>query len=251
MISEAYSRMLGRSQGYLDLIDRLLPVAQRHSYKFYDELTYKEWINSDEFSIAVNNQIWASELIDKAHLAAVTSLIWTRRWADAICQAYLAPNYFAWAAAFRGLLESSGDIYDGLGHVGLSLAKNHAGIRAVLLGRSRTIPLFSEIEEKLDHYVLATWGRSKNTRQVLVARSNVEYVKHLEHLIPGVESLYHQLCAIVHPSIASIEWTYNRAGKFQIKADDLSAIDAVTRKFPEAIPSAFMQDCPIDSSSSA
>jgi hypothetical protein len=74
--------------------DRLLPVAQRHSYTFYDELTYKEWINSDEFSIAENNYILASELLDKAHLAAVTSLIRTRRWADAICQAYHAPKQF-------------------------------------------------------------------------------------------------------------------------------------------------------------
>jgi hypothetical protein len=118
------SAILGRSQIYIDIIDQVLAAAQKHTYKFLRDDIYQSWRDSPEFSVAGNNYILGSELVDKAHLAAISSLVRTRRWSDAICQSYEIPNYIAWAAAARGLLESAGDIWDGLGNISMTLAEN-------------------------------------------------------------------------------------------------------------------------------
>ena len=247
-MTSAQARMLGPAQVYLTLIDRVLPVAQRHSYRVLNDEVYEHWRNSDGFSIQQNNLILASELLDKAHLAAITSLIRNRRWAEAVCDAYKAGNYLAWTGATRGLLESSGDILDGLLPISISIAENHHAIRACLAGKATKAPyiLFKELESLLDHFVLASrMRRSKDVDSVRRAKDNVDYVKRLNPFIPDVETLYHRLCAIVHPAAASIDWTYDRAedGTFKVKANDLSAIDSIVQRWPDTIPTALEVSC--------
>jgi hypothetical protein len=68
---------------YLNLIDEIIPIATKHTYTFVSDDWYKEWVQSDEFSIKRQNFIIAIELIEKAHLASITALLRAKRWTDA------------------------------------------------------------------------------------------------------------------------------------------------------------------------
>jgi hypothetical protein len=99
---------------YLDVINQIESIALTHEYSFVDDEFFQHWTRSDSFNVARFNQILSLELIDKAHLAAVSALMRTKRWAEAICIMYEAENFLGWASAARGLLESAGDIVDSL-----------------------------------------------------------------------------------------------------------------------------------------
>jgi hypothetical protein len=249
-VTERERLMLGQALGYLEIIDSVLPVAQRHSYVFIPDDAYKAWRDSPDFSLSLDNRIVASELLDRAHLAAVTSLIRTRRWVSALCDGFEAENYFAWAGATRALMESAGDIWAGLNNTALSIAKNYGVIRTCLAGKAATTKyLFPDIERDIDHFVLAKWMRrtkdDNKIMEVMRAKDNVQYVRNLEPALPNIESLYHRLCGIVHPAAGSIHWTYGQAdsGLLQIRPNDRDAIDAILRDWPDAIPKTVMLSC--------
>jgi hypothetical protein len=247
---ENRTRLFGQALGYLEIIDSVLPAAQRHSYRFIPDDSYKAWRDSPDFSLSLDNRIVASELLDKAHLAAVTSLIRTRRWVSALCDAFDDQNYFAWAGATRALMESAGDIWDGLGNTALSIAQNYGVIRTCLAEKAAaTKYLFPEIERPLDHFVLAKWMRrtkdDNEMSEVMRSKDNVQYVRHLDPMLPNIESLYHRLCGIVHPSAASLDWTYYHVYSplLQVRPNDRDAIEAILREWPDAIPKTVMLSC--------
>jgi len=76
-------------------------------------------------------------VVDKAHLGAVTSLVRTRRWANAVAIAHEQSNVLAWAV--RGLLESAGDIEGGLGGIA-TLVKNTRFLREAAVYIPRRAP---------------------------------------------------------------------------------------------------------------
>jgi hypothetical protein len=95
------AKQLFKSAGpFLDLIDEIMRIASKHTYTFVSDDWYREWMQSDEFSIKRQNFILAIELIEKAHLASVTSLLRAKRWADATCLAYEKQNFLSWALRF-------------------------------------------------------------------------------------------------------------------------------------------------------
>ena len=166
---------------------------------------------------------------------------------DALCKSFQTPNYLAWAAAGRGLLESAGDTWDGLGNVAVIMAQNHAAIKYCLTGKATNgVYDFSELETKLDHFVLARWMRpTKEAAAVQKAKDNVEYVRHLDEIIPKVETLYHTLCSIVHPAAPSIEWLYGPIQEegMRIVIDDRKAIADILSRWPNSMQEAMMIAC--------
>jgi len=243
----AQVRMLGPAQVYLHLIDGVLTGAQGHRYEFVIEEIYQSLLKSDSWSIQLNNTLLAKEVLDRAHLAAITSLIRNKRWAEAVCDAYRCENYLSWAGATRALLESAGDALYSLGPIAITLAEIHHDISACLRGKAKKdLYGFSKMEHLLDHFVIASWQRrSKDLNPVYRAKDNIEYVKELTTHIPDVETLYHRLCAIVHPAGASIDWTFEHLedGTFKVKTDDLSAIEEIVKQWPDAIPAALNVSC--------
>ena len=193
---------------YVDIFDQIEPYLTTHKYHFMTDESYNAFICSEHFTVVLANQIVSLELIDKAHLAATVALFRTKQWIEATCLGYESHNFMAWAAAARGLVESTGDILDGLLSVPLSLATHHHAISKALAGRaSGTAFSFSEIERGLDHFVLAHWMRAPKG-EVRKAKDNAEYVQALEPSIPRVVEFYRRLCGITHPSSASVEYLY-------------------------------------------
>jgi hypothetical protein len=89
----------------------------------------------------------------------------------------------------------------------------------------------------------------RGEENVLKAKDNVEYVGALEQVIPNVElkPLYHQLCAICHPSNASIEYFYDASEEGNLRlspAKDKEAIlIAICQEYPDALFYAFQVHC--------
>jgi len=245
----AAEKLFGEAAFYLDVIDTIAPIALHHEYTFFADEWFAEWIKSKTYTVERLNFILALELIDKSHLAALTALMRAKRWADATCLMYDNTNLVGWAASVRGLLESAGDTVDGLLNIPLTLAVHRRSIRRCLAGEEREIGVgYSELEAKLDHFVQARWMRTKRGEDnKLKAKENAAYVGILEPVIPGVLKLYHQLCALCHPSQESVEYFYanpGHHGRLKLSpTNDAKEINAICTAYPSALHDALMMSC--------
>ena len=230
---------------YVDIFNQIAPHLTTHKYHFFTEESFREYLNSAHFTVALGNQILSLELIEKAHLAATVALFRTKQWISATCIGYENHNFVAWAAGARGLVENTGDILDGLLNVPLSLATNHAVISKALAGRaSDTAFGFSEIEQYLDHFVLAHWMRAPKG-EVRKAKDNAEYVQALEPSIPRVMGFYRRLCGLTHPSSASIDYLYEVEGdglRLDLKRDQVE-LDRVRTEFQDVLKELLYYAC--------
>jgi hypothetical protein len=188
----------------LDVIDEIVSVVSNHEYTFVNDEWFQQWTQSTDFTIERMNFIFALEVVEKAHLAAMTALLRGRRWAKATCLMYEKENFLGWTAAFRGLLESAGDTLDGLYHLPEALARHHRGIAQFLNGKSDEVMDATELERMLDHFIHAKWMRAPREDNILKAKDNIDYIRNLDAAIPDVTKLYHRLCSICHPSQASL-----------------------------------------------
>ena len=147
--------LFGQAAPYLKLVDEgIEPRATAHQYSFVDDDWFRQWAGSPESSVASINQLAAHDLLEKAHLSAMTALIRTKRWADAACLMGDHQNFLGFAAALRGLLESAGDIVDGLRSVGANLAAAHQTLNRCLSGKeTRAVRGWETIERDLDHFI--------------------------------------------------------------------------------------------------
>jgi hypothetical protein len=247
-------KLFGPSAVYFGVIDTIMPIALTHEYAFVPDEQFDAWIASKNITVEGYNLIIASELVNKAHLSAITALLRAKRWADATCLMHDNANFLGWAASARGLLESAGDTVDGLLNIALSLAQHHRGISRCLAGEERNnVVDLSALEAKLDHFVHAGWVRKKRGEDTerlerLKAKENADYVGLLEQAVPGTLKLYQKLCAICHPSNESTKYFYDlpRAHKGPAKlapANDAKAIAAICEACPEALPHALMMSC--------
>jgi hypothetical protein len=240
------SRLFGASGiFYAGLIDEILPHLTTHEYLFLTDEFFREWQSTSDYNVARENQIVASELIDKAHLAAATALIRTRQWIKATCSAYDCQNLVAWASAARGLIESSGDTLDGLINIAGSIANAHQVISSAIRGYQSTRGLnFAEIEQVLDHYVLATWMRGPRS-EVRKAKDNIEYVRALEPGVPKIVEFYHRICGLTHPSSSSIDYLYDvrETGlRLDVGRDGIE-IDRLCNEFRDVLPDSLVFAC--------
>lgn len=247
---DSANKLFGRAAFYLTVIDAITPIALTHEYSFFSDEWFAEWVKTERFTVERANSVLALELVDKAHLAAVTALMRTKRWADAICLMYDNSNFVGWAASVRGLLEGAGDTVDGLLNIPATLAEHHRTIRRCLAGEEcENFMGYSELEAKLDHFVHARWIRTKRGEETpLKAKDNAAYVGILETAVPGILKLYHKLCAICHPSSELISYFYDYSpedgGRLKLApANDKKAIAAVCNEHPTALADALMMCC--------
>lgn len=77
-------------------------------------------------------EIYWSEILQRAHMAAATSIMRTQRWLEGILWAADQPNIFSFAATFRGLIESASDTNDALAQASMSLASYRQIIQTAL-----------------------------------------------------------------------------------------------------------------------
>ena len=244
-LSTTAKKLFGRSTIYFDIASRILPRLTTHRYQFLPNDAFFEWIERENVPIGKINYILVRELLDNAHLAATTALARTILWSEAMCVSYEYSNFVAWASAARGLLESSGDIGDGLSNIAASLAKHHILLSAALAGLQKKPLDLRPLEEPLSHFIRAKWTRDKSG-ETPRAKDNVEYVRWIGRAdIPGIVALYHKLCGITHPSSGSLDYMYtNDADGLRLDINSGGhAIDEICAEFLDVFPASVMLSC--------
>ena len=158
-------------------------------------------------------QIYWTELLARAHMTAVTGIMRSRHWYSAIVAAEDSQNILAFAAAFRGLIESSGDTYSSLRGIPLTLTRDRCLIVAALSGGADDGPINKDLEDRLIHYSHARYIRRSDQEtipQSHVARSTQAYLESLKRSqVPDIEECYRLLCDLVHPAAPSV-WMWLR-----------------------------------------
>ncbi len=240
-------KLFSKADLYFQLLENVIPRIVTHRYSFISDDWYKEQVDEGNLSPAEMNAVVAVDLLEKAHLAAATSLIRISRWADAVCIMYEAGNYPGFAGALRGLIENGGDSVDGLLNIPAALATYHRRLNDMLAGKmTDALADCSSLEHMLDHYIHAGWA-GKKSDPVRAAKANAEYVALIEKVVPSALSLYHRLCAIVHPSNQSIGWLFDfdELGdrRIALAMNDAAKIDALYAEFPTAIGQTFSLTC--------
>jgi hypothetical protein len=240
-------KLFNEASRYFPLLEEIMPRLMRHRYSFMSDDWFREQVNAGKLSLAQMNAVIAGDLLEKAHLVAATSLIRIVRWADAICLMYDAENFPGFAGALRGLIENGGDSVDGLLNIAPALATHHRRLNEMLGGRmSSELGDCSALEQMLDHYIHAGWAGRKSD-PVFAAKPNADYIRVIEKVVPSALSLYHRLCAIVHPSNESIRWLFDfdELGdrRIALTMDDAAKIKTICEEFPSAIGETFAITC--------
>lgn len=177
------------------------------SRELFQEIYHFESMSTfDVASAEHKRRVYWIEILRRAHLASVASIVRATAWIDCAAREYEVGNLYGWAAACRSLIEASGDTLNSLRRVPFALADNHNLIRANLAGKGNIVLQSKELEDDLIHF---THGR-KIEKGIKApdshkAKQSWEYVKLIENMkIVGVAQLYAELCELVHPAAGSV-----------------------------------------------
>jgi hypothetical protein len=88
-------------------------------------------------------QVYWTEMVARAHLAAVTTIMRTHRWVSGTVSAIQQSNYLAFAASLRRLLEAVADSYYTVGLVPEALAGKWQYVKLAVTGQA---PLLYQIK---------------------------------------------------------------------------------------------------------
>lgn len=160
-------------------------------------------------------KVYCSEIMYRAHWAAATSILRTHRWAHGVLLAASAGNYLSFAASFRGLLESAGDIADALMHVPMTLADHYSVIKSVIEKRVKVAIELGALEEKLIHFTHARKIKGAHTFPTYHnAKTVTDYIKQLQSVGETMMAeCYAELCQIAHPAAPSVLCFVTHDGK--------------------------------------
>lgn len=196
------------SAQFIDIIDQLaLALAKKKAkYSFMVVDDYERILREDSDH---GMQVYWSEIIARAHLTAVVAILRSRHWINAVVAATNDNNLLAFAAAFRGLIESSADTQNSLGGIAISLAENHVNISRALSGKIGNQCFVSkDIEDALIHFKYARhltkteMATAPETHKALQVR---QYIEGLEKgQVHKVTACYKSLCDLTHPGASSV-----------------------------------------------
>lgn len=219
---------------YPKILRNIVDEAAGVSYSFMDIEQYK--------SLPINqqNKIYWEEILYRVHWAAVANSIRHLRWFDAcVVHATTQPNYLAFCAALRGLLESAADTKHSLGAVPLTIADSAGDIFKCLNARlNNALFLSTELENVLIHFHHARKiGKGENAPPAHKAETAAKYVTSIEHQDYPVRKLYSELCQVVHPAEPSLHWLSQVGEKgWKVgKQDDIGSIHKLVLRHKESI----------------
>ena len=189
---------------FVQMVDGLALKRLTTRYSFLDVDEYADLLHRD---VSKGMKVYWSETLDRAHIAAVTAILRGRHWLSALLSTESHNNALAFAAAFRGLMESSADTTTGLIGIPLTLAHHYPTIADGLSGLASTAVTSPELEDALIHY---SHGRHikkselASTPQSHRALSVHEYLTVFESLNASVAQCYRYLCDLTHPGARSV-----------------------------------------------
>jgi hypothetical protein len=219
---------------YPKILRGIVSEAAGVSYSFMDVDQYKA-LPPDQ-----RNKIYWEEILYRVHWAAVANSIRHLRWFDAcVVHATLQPNYLAFCAGLRGLLESAADTKYSLEPIPLTIAESAGSIVEALNGKLDNVLFQStELENVLIHFHHARKiGRDEVAPPTHNAETAAKYVKSIDHPDYPVRELYSELCQVVHPAEPSLHWL-TQVGENGWKVgeqDDIGSIHKLVDRYKDSI----------------
>jgi hypothetical protein len=202
--------MFGRiADLYLKGLERFPLDQLTRNYAFVDNDEFGNQARADQPKAM---QIYWSEILMRAHLAAATAILRSLKWIDGASVAAKAKNLLVFSAAFRGLIESSADTFTALNAVPETFARDYSMICQAIAGKADKLVIGKEMEDTLIHYAFARkTRRSEVTPESHRARQVREYMDILERgQVPRVIECYSELCDLTHPGASSV-WMFLHA----------------------------------------
>jgi hypothetical protein len=154
-------------------------------------------------------KIYWEDLLYRSHLSAIVSLKRNLDWIDALEKS--DGNFILYCSSVRGLMESTGDSFDGLSQIAYNLAIHNKSIKLALMGDLQEVVIFQELEDLLINFTHASKKASKmSDEKVYKPKTTASYIKLLE-----VDSThkyfeyYEYLCEVVHPASYSLEFNFS------------------------------------------
>lgn len=203
------------SAKFIQIIDQLELAKSKVNYSFMEATEFELLLHEDS---GRGMQVYWNEILARAHLSAVIAILRSRHWIGALVAATNENNLLAFAAAFRGFIESSADTQSGLGGIAISLAENHAQIGKALSGRLENQCFVSkEIEDTLIHFKYArhlTKAEMATAPQSHKALQVRQYIEGLEKgQVHKIIECYQSLCDLTHPGASSVwMWLTSKNG---------------------------------------
>ena len=191
---------------FITMIDQLELASRKTRYTFTSTEEYTRIIRSEP---SRGMQIYWGEILARAHLTAVTAILRSRHWITAVISAARDNNLLAFAAAFRGLIESAADASTALRSIPGTLARDHSQISRALSGDlGRTFFTVNQIEDQLIHFSHARHLTKAELATAPHSHSALRISDYIEALEKGqvteVIKLYRTLCDLTHPGASSV-----------------------------------------------
>lgn len=228
--------------------ERVLGVINAHPheyrYEFIDNAKYASLLRKD---IRAGNTIYVQELLFRAHIAAITTLYRNEKWILGINSALQSPNYFAFCACLRGLVECAADSHSCLIYVPGTLADNYRNFFSALKGRiTAGVVCCRYLEDILIHYSHGKkQAKGASVPPSHIARQSQEYLQSLEDAgSTTVRNLYTELCEVTHPAertVAAFVWreTVDSENYVIRKGLDSEFIADLVNRYASAFPNVF------------
>jgi len=214
---------------YLPFLEPFADLAQGISYKF---MPVEEFLSVLDEHPAEATRIYWSEMLDRAHLTAVTSILRNKRWLNGVLNAVEHGNLLVFGAALRGFVESAADACEALRLVPLTLAESYEDIKSAVEGRlEHGIVVNAELEDALIHF---SHGR-KLPRDSTVAKSHrAKTSRHYLNILQGADhgdmhDCYSDLCEISHPAALTVHFFFDKPSR-----DEFTLNDQNDRQYIEA-----------------
>lgn len=216
---------------------------------YYDVFTEAMGTTSYEFmpmeqftgikDIPLVQQVYWTEILYRAHLAAITSILRHLKWIDAVVFSASFSNWFAFAASFRGLLESFADSTDALREVPEILTHNFRHISDAIEGKATKVVLAEDFENRLIHYTHARKGaKGEKLAPELNAKQSQQYLTRLlgdTEQLRDLPACYADLCQITHPAAHTVHFFFDVSSDEQTvkinNEQDMVWIMAFCRKY--------------------
>ena len=191
-----------QAKPFVELVDSLSLESLTTRYTFVDNEEYLELLTRD---VSEGMRIYWTEVLSRAHIAAVTSILRSGHWMSAVLSAYSEQNALGFAAAFRALMESAADTSVGLRSTPLTLAHIHPRICEALAGRALTMFGSKELEDDLIRYTHARFLKA-DERDSLPDTHKALRPGDLKELgnADKVAAAYRFLSDLTHPAAASV-----------------------------------------------
>jgi len=193
--------------GYLiPAISTAVANLETFQYRFMTEQSYRKLIEESPDPYEAQ-QVYCFEILERAHIAAVTSLIRADRWLKGVLNAFRDNNFFVFTSSFRGFLESCADTHYVLAAVPRTISDTSEQLYECLHRVPRSeIYIFQPLEDRLIHYSHGRKvGKTELTPDSHKAKTMKDYLTYLQQESNGpIHDFYSELCEVTHPAADSV-----------------------------------------------